>query len=82
MPCTASATACVPASMRCPLMFAAGEIDAPQLKKGSDELKTRLENVDAQLAAARAASAVANMVLAGDDLARAGRPAGHRCAAR
>jgi DNA invertase Pin-like site-specific DNA recombinase len=50
------------------LMFAAGDIDALQLKKGSDELRRRLDNVEAQLAAARAASAMANVVLAGDDL--------------
>ena len=43
-------------------------IDGPQLKRGSTELRAALGNVDAPLAAARASSAVANLVLAGDDL--------------
>lgn len=43
------------------------DIDGPQLKRGSTELRAALGNVDARLAAARA-SAVANLVLAGDDL--------------
>jgi hypothetical protein len=45
------------------------EIDAGQLKKGSAEIKQRLDTVEKKLAAARNASAVANVVLAGDDLA-------------
>ena len=49
-------------------LYAAGDIDAPQLKRGTAELKGRLDKVEAQLAAARAASVVANVVLAGDDL--------------
>jgi DNA invertase Pin-like site-specific DNA recombinase len=49
-------------------MFADGSIDGPQLKRGSAELHARLDAIDAQLAAARAASAVANLVLSGDDL--------------
>jgi site-specific DNA recombinase len=49
-------------------LFAAGDIDGPQLKRGSAELRAALGNVDARLAAARASSAVANLVLAGDDL--------------
>ena len=44
------------------------DIDGPQLKRGSTELRAALGNVDARLAAARASSAVANLVLAGDDL--------------
>jgi hypothetical protein len=50
-------------------MFGAVEIDAGQLKKGSAEIKQRLDTVEKKLAAARNASAVANVVLAGDDLA-------------
>lgn len=42
-------------------------IDGPQ-KRGSTELRAALGNVDARLAVARASSAVANLVLAGDDL--------------
>jgi site-specific DNA recombinase len=49
-------------------MFAADEIDGSQLRRGTAELKTRCDMVEARLAAARAASAVANVVLAGDDL--------------
>jgi site-specific DNA recombinase len=49
-------------------MFAAGHIDGPQLKRGTAELHAALANVDAQLAAARSASALTNLVLAGDDL--------------
>ena len=52
-------------------LFAAGDIDGRQLKRGSTELRAALGNVDARLAAARASSAVANLVLAG------GRPARH-----
>ena len=50
-------------------MFAAGAIDGPQLRRGSDELAKLLDDVEARMKAARAASAVADVVLAGDDLA-------------
>ncbi|MGB7360029.1 MAG: recombinase family protein [Mycobacterium sp.] len=49
-------------------MFAAGEIDGPQLKRGSVDLRAELERVDDRIAAARTSSALANLVLAGDDL--------------
>ena len=49
-------------------LFAAGDIDGRQLKRGSAELHAALDNVDARLTAARASSAVASVVLAGDDL--------------
>ncbi|OBA60151.1 recombinase [Mycobacterium sp. 1100029.7] len=49
-------------------MFADGSIDGPQLKRGTLELRSQLDSIDAQLAAARSASAIANLVLAGDDL--------------
>ena len=49
-------------------MFADGDIDGPQLKRGSAQLHAQLDSLEARLAAARSASAVANLVLAGDDL--------------
>lgn len=49
-------------------LFADGSIDGPQLKRGTLELRTHLDSIDAQLAAARSASAIANLILAGDDL--------------
>lgn len=49
-------------------MFADGEIDGPQLKRGTAELQKNMAMIDAELATARASSAVANLVLAGDDL--------------
>jgi len=39
------------------------------LKRGSAELRVRMDDLDAQLAAARSSAAMANLVLAGDDLA-------------
>jgi site-specific DNA recombinase len=48
--------------------FAEGSIDASQLKSGSANLHSQLNKIDAQLAAARSASVLANLVLAGDDL--------------
>ncbi len=49
-------------------MFTRGEIDADQLKAGSADLHTQLARIDAQIAAARSASALADLVLAGNDL--------------
>ncbi|ORA68296.1 recombinase [Mycolicibacterium elephantis] len=49
-------------------MFAAGDIDAGQLKSGTTELRRKLDRVDAELAAARASSVLADLVLSGDDL--------------
>jgi DNA invertase Pin-like site-specific DNA recombinase len=49
-------------------MFAEGSIDGPQLKRGTAELHRQLDGIDAQLAHARSASAMANLILAGDDL--------------
>jgi DNA invertase Pin-like site-specific DNA recombinase len=50
-------------------LFAAGSIDGDQLAKGSADLRARLESLDAQIASARSVSALADFVLAGDDLA-------------
>ena len=66
--CTPRVRVCAPGSTICRPCFAAGDIDGPQLKRGSTELRAALGNVDARLAVARASSAVANLVLAGDDL--------------
>ena len=49
-------------------MFADGDIDGPQLKRGSAQLHAQLDRLEARLATARSASAVANLVLTGDDL--------------
>jgi len=49
-------------------LFADGSIDGPQLKRGTVELRAELDKIDAEIAATRSASAVANLVLAGDDL--------------
>lgn len=49
-------------------MFAAGDIDGPQLKRGTAELRDRLDATDTRIAAARSASAISNLVLAGDNL--------------
>jgi hypothetical protein len=49
-------------------LFADGAIDGPQLKRGTAELRAQLDGIEAELASARSASAVANLVLAGDDL--------------
>jgi DNA invertase Pin-like site-specific DNA recombinase len=49
-------------------MFATGDVDGPQLKRGSLELQTRLDAIEARLASARASSALASLVLSGDDL--------------
>ena len=50
------------------VMFAAGDIDGPQLKRGTAELHVKLDDLNARMAKARASSAVAELVLAGDDL--------------
>jgi site-specific DNA recombinase len=50
-------------------MFAEDEVTGEQLKRGTVELRTRMDQVDLRLAAAKASSAMANLVLAGDDLA-------------
>jgi site-specific DNA recombinase len=50
-------------------MFAAKKIDGEQLTSGTEELRGLMADIDTRLAAARASSAVANLVLAGDDLA-------------
>ena len=49
-------------------LFADGSIDGPQLKRGTVELRTQLDQTESEIAAARSASAVANLILAGDDL--------------
>lgn len=52
-------------------LFAQGAIDGSQLRRGSDSLRENLRAVDAELAAARSSSALANLVLAGKDLREA-----------
>ncbi|WP_415639073.1 recombinase family protein [Prescottella defluvii] len=47
-------------------LFAAGTIDGSQLSRGSAELQQRLGRIDAQLAAARETSPVANLALSGE----------------
>jgi hypothetical protein len=49
-------------------LFAAGDIDAAQLKRGSLELQAQLDGIETRLATARASSALADVVLSGDDL--------------
>ena len=49
-------------------LFAAGDIDGQQLKRATTELRQKLDAIEAELAAARSSSALANLVLAGDDL--------------
>lgn len=49
-------------------LFAAGDIDGQQLKRATAELRRKLDDVEAELSAARSSSALANLVLAGDDL--------------
>jgi site-specific DNA recombinase len=49
-------------------LFAEGAIDAQQLKRATAQLRAKLDAVDAEIAAARSSSALANLVLAGDDL--------------
>lgn len=49
-------------------MFADGAIDGSQLRRGSEVLRDQLAELDAQLAEARAASTLANLVLAEDDI--------------
>lgn len=50
-------------------MFAAEDIDGDQLKRGTAELRNQMKEIDTRLAAAKSSSAMANLVLAGDDLA-------------
>ena len=50
------------------VIFADGGIDGQQLKRATAELRAKLDAVDAEIAAARSSSALANLVLAGDDL--------------
>jgi hypothetical protein len=59
---------CAPGSTICRPCFAAGDIDGPSAQAGQRRTGAALGNVDARLAVARASSAVANLVLAGDDL--------------
>lgn len=49
-------------------LFADGAIDGSQLRRGSEVLRDQLAELDAQLAEARAASTLANLVLAEDDI--------------
>ncbi|MBI3216490.1 MAG: recombinase family protein [Mycobacterium sp.] len=49
-------------------MFAAGDIDGAQLKRGTADLNAKVELVEAELLAARSGSVLASLVLAGDDL--------------
>jgi site-specific DNA recombinase len=49
-------------------LFADGSIDGPQLKRGTVEFRAHLDHAESEIAAARSASAVADLILAGDDL--------------
>lgn len=49
-------------------LFAAGDIDGQQLKRATAELRQQLDAVEGELAAVRSSSALADLVLAGDDL--------------
>lgn len=49
-------------------LFADGAIDGSQLRRGSEALRDQLAALDRQLAEARAASTLANLVLAEDDI--------------
>ncbi len=51
-------------------MFAEGTVDGTQLKRGTAVLRDKLAAADAQLTQARSTSALADLVLAGDDLER------------
>jgi site-specific DNA recombinase len=66
--CTPRVRVCAPGSTICRPCFAAGDIDGPSAQAGQRRTGAALGNVDAWLAVARASSAVANLVLAGDDL--------------
>ncbi|SKI64104.1 recombinase [Mycobacteroides abscessus subsp. abscessus] len=48
------------------MLFAAGDIDGPQLKRGSAELKNKLAVIDAELTSARSSSALADLLEADD----------------
>jgi hypothetical protein len=49
-------------------LFAAGDIDGQQLKRATADLRTQLGTIEDRLATARSSSALANLVLAGDNL--------------
>ncbi|BAH32600.1 recombinase family protein [Rhodococcus erythropolis] len=49
-------------------MFAEGAIDASQLRRGSEDLREQLAQVDAELGAARQGSPLVDLVLAGEAL--------------
>jgi len=51
-------------------MFAEGTVDGTQLKRGTAVLRDKLAAADAQVVQSRSASALADLVLAGDDLER------------
>ena len=50
-------------------MFAEGTVDGTQLKRGTAVLRDKLAAADAQVTQARSTSALADLVLSGDDLA-------------
>ena len=51
-------------------MFAEGTVDGTQLKRGTAVLRDKLAAADAQVTQARSTSALADLVLSGDDLER------------
>ncbi len=51
-------------------MFAEGTVDGTQLKRGTAVLRDKLAAADAQVTRARSTSALADLVLSGDDLTR------------
>lgn len=51
-------------------LFAEGAIDGSQLRRGTSELRDKIAVIDAELAAARMVSPLADLVLTGDQLSR------------
>ncbi|OZC98924.1 recombinase [Rhodococcus sp. 06-221-2] len=52
-------------------LFSAGDIDASQLRAGTSKMRVELDTIEADIAKARQSSALANLVLGGDDIAEA-----------
>lgn len=50
-------------------LFAAGHIDATQLRRGSERLREQVEGIDRTIATTRESSPLADLVLAGEELA-------------
>ncbi|OZF44281.1 recombinase family protein [Rhodococcus sp. 14-2470-1a] len=52
-------------------LFSAGDIDASQLRAGTAKMRLDLDAIEAEMAAARRSSVLANLVLGSDDIAEA-----------